>query len=127
MFSVAQPVLRSCALSTRRAQPVHQPARFVFNGSAWLNVRATPIAQPDALFNFPAAFLPVSFASQCLLDPQFLARLQIEGMALDLFDDVFLLHFPFEATKGVFQGFTFLESDFCQNLLHLQTDHRLYF
>ncbi len=66
------------------------------------------------LLYFPAAFLPVSFTSQSLLDPQFLARLQIERMALDLFDDVFLLHFPFEAPKGVFQGFTFLESDFCQ-------------
>ena len=35
-------------------------------------------------------------------------------MALDLFDDVFLLYFAFEAPEGVFQGFTVLESDFCQ-------------
>ena len=77
------------------------------------------------LLNFPATFLPVSFASQCLLDPQFLARLQIEGMPLDLFNDVFLLHLAFEAPECVFQSFTILESYFCQNLLHLQTDHRL--
>ena len=79
-----------------------------------------------ALFNFAAAFLPVTFAGQSLFNPQFLAWLQIERMAFDLFDDVFLLHFSFEAPKGVFQGLTFLESDFCQKLLHLQTDHRLY-
>ena len=35
-------------------------------------------------------------------------------MALDLFDDVFLLHFTFEAPEGVFQGFTVLESYFSQ-------------
>ena len=67
-----------------------------------------------ALFDFPATFLPVPFACQRLLDPQFLARLQIERVALDFFDDVFLLHFPFEAPEGVFQGFTVLESYFRQ-------------
>ena len=80
----------------------------------------------SALFDFPATFLPVPFACQRLLDPQFLARLQIERMALDLFDDVFLLYFTFEAPEGVFQGFTVLESHFSQNLLHLQPDHRLH-
>jgi hypothetical protein len=70
---------------------------------------------PRILLYFATAFLPVSFTSQSLLDPQFLARLQIKRMALDFFDDVFLLHFPFEAPEGVFQGLTFLESDFCQN------------
>jgi hypothetical protein len=68
----------------------------------------------DPLLNFPATFLPVSFACQRLLDPQFFARLQIERMALDLFDDVFLLHFAFEAPERVFQGFTVLESYFSQ-------------
>jgi hypothetical protein len=69
----------------------------------------------DPLLDFPATFLPVSFACQCLLDPQFLARLQIERVALDLFNNVFLLHFAFEAPEGVFQGFTVLESYFSQN------------
>jgi len=78
------------------------------------------------LLDFPATFLPVSLACQSLFDPQFLTRLQIEGMPLDLFNDVFLLHLPLEAPKGVFQGFTVLESDFCQNLRHLQTDQKFY-
>jgi hypothetical protein len=76
------------------------------------------------LFDFPATFLPVPFARQRLLDPQFLTWLQIEGMTLDLFNDVFLLHLPLEAPEGVFQGFTVLESHFSQNLRHLQTNHR---
>ena len=68
-----------------------------------------------ALFDFPATFLPVSFARQRLLDTQFFARLQIEGMPLDLFNDVFLLHLTLEASEGVFQGFTVLESYFSQS------------
>jgi len=35
-------------------------------------------------------------------------------MPLDLFNDVFLLHFPFEAPEGIFQCFALLESDFRQ-------------
>jgi hypothetical protein len=76
-------------------------------------------------FNFPPTLLPVPFTRQGLLDPQLLARLQIERMPLDLFDDVFLLHLAFEAPEGIFQGFTVLESYFSQNLKHLQTDHGL--
>ena len=45
-------------------------------------------------------------------------------MALDLFDDVFLLHFAFEAPEGVFQCFTILESYFRQINEHLQTDRK---
>jgi hypothetical protein len=35
-------------------------------------------------------------------------------VAFDFFDDVFLLHFPFEAAEGVFQRFALLEPDFSQ-------------
>ena len=35
-------------------------------------------------------------------------------MALDLFDDVFLLHFALEAAQSVFEGFTLLQSNFRQ-------------
>ena len=61
----------------------------------------TPRRRSD-LFNFPAILLPVPFAGQRLLDPELLARLQIEGMALHFFDDVLLLDLTFEAAKGVF-------------------------
>ena len=77
--------------------------------------RCQPLRLLSWLFDFPGDFLPVPFARQCLLDPQFFARLQIERMPFDLFDNVFLLHFPFEAPEGVFQGFTLLEPYFSQN------------
>jgi hypothetical protein len=54
-----------------------------------------------ALLGFPARLLPVSLASQSLLSPQFLARLQIEGVTLYFLNHVFLLHLPLEAAKGV--------------------------
>ena len=46
-------------------------------------------------------------------------------MPLDFFNDVFLLHFTLETPEGVFQSFTFLESDFGQKK-HLPTDQRLH-
>ena len=67
------------------------------------------------LFDFPATFLPVPLTRKRLLDAQFLARLQIKGVPLYFLNDVFLLHFPLEAPEGVFQGFTVLESYFCQS------------
>ena len=35
-------------------------------------------------------------------------------MTFYFFNDVLLLHFPLEATQGVFERFAFLQSDFCQ-------------
>jgi hypothetical protein len=57
------------------------------------------IASPpvDCLLRFPAALLPVPFAGESGFNPLFLPWLQIEGMTLDLFNDVFLLHLPLEA------------------------------
>jgi len=53
------------------------------------------------LFDFPATLLPVSFPGKSSLDPLFFSWLQVERMPLDFFNDVFLLHFPFEATEGI--------------------------
>jgi hypothetical protein len=75
-----------------------------------------PSASPvKGLFHFPATFLPVPFARKGLLHAQLLTRLQIKRVPLDFFNDVFLLHFPLEAPESVFQGFTVLESYFCQS------------
>jgi hypothetical protein len=61
-----------------------------------------PFAPPvEGLFDFPATLLPVTFPGKSGLDPFFLSWLQIERMPFDLFDDVFLLHFPLEATEGI--------------------------
>jgi len=60
------------------------------------------------LFDFPARLFPVSLAGQRLLDPLFLSRLQVEGVPLDLLDNVLLLDLSLEAPQSVFERFTVL-------------------
>ena len=75
---------------------------------------ALPRYVKTALFHFPAALLPVTFAGQRLLDPFLLTRLQVIGVSLDFLDNVLLLDLTLEAAKGVFQCFTLLKLYFCQ-------------
>jgi hypothetical protein len=35
-------------------------------------------------------------------------------MPFDFLDDVFLLYLPLKAAQGIFEGFSLLQSDFCQ-------------
>ncbi len=60
--------------------------------------------------------LASSFASQRGFYTLLLAGLQVKGVALDLLDDVFLLHFSFKPAQSVLEGFSLLKSYFCQNL-----------
>jgi hypothetical protein len=78
---------------------------------------------PCLLLHFPPALFPVPFASQCLLDPFLLARLQVKGVPFDLFDDVLGLYLTLEAAEGIFDGFALLNLHFCQLEIHPQTDH----
>ena len=70
--------------------------------SSWLGVQIEQ-SRPGrerpftALFLFFACFLAGSLASQRSLYSFLLARLQIEGMTLHFFNDVFLLYLAFEA------------------------------
>ena len=54
-----------------------------------------------ALILLFSRFFSSAFASQRGLHTLFLARLQVKGVALDLLDDVFLLHLALKATKGI--------------------------
>jgi len=74
----------------------------------------TPAVREGNLFDFPPTLFPVTLPGKSGFDPLFFARLQIERMPLDLFNDVFLLHFPLEASKGIFQCFALLKPYFCQ-------------
>ena len=67
-----------------------------------------------ALVLFFASFLAGSFARECGLDTLFLAGLQVKGVALDLLDNVFLLHLPLKTAQSVLEGFPLLQSNFCQ-------------
>ena len=66
-----------------------------------------------------------TLSRQSLLDALLLARLQVEGVTPDLLDDVFLLHFAFEATKRIPRRLALLQSDFCQSH-HLPTSTQLH-
>lgn len=74
-----------------------------------------PRQRPDFLVLLPARLLAIALTRQGFLHPLFLAGLQIEGVPFDLLDNVFLLHLPLEAAKGIFQRFALLDPYFCQN------------
>jgi hypothetical protein len=67
-----------------------------------------------ALVLFFARFFASSLASKSGLNTLFLAGLQVEGVALDLLDNVFLLHLALEAAQSVLEGFALLKPYFCQ-------------
>jgi hypothetical protein len=78
-----------------------------------------------ALLDLPAILLPVSLTGQRLLSPKLLTRLQVEGVSLDLLDDVLLLDLSLEAAKGVFQRFALLKLNFSQTKYTSQLDQRV--
>jgi hypothetical protein len=51
---------------------------------------------------FVSGLLSAPFASQRFLDSSFFPGFQVEGVFLDLLDDVFLLNLSLETTKRVF-------------------------
>jgi hypothetical protein len=61
-----------------------------------------------------ANLLTGPFASQRSFHALFLAGLQVKGVALNLFNNVFLLHFALETAQSVFEGLTLLQSNFRQ-------------
>jgi len=59
---------------------------------------------------FPS-FFPAAFARQCFLHALLLARLQIKGVALNLLNDVFLLHLALETAQCILKGLALLQSE----------------
>jgi hypothetical protein len=72
------------------------------------------MAAHRTLVLFFTRFLSAALARQCFFYALLLARLQVKGVTLNLLDDVFLLHFAFEATQCIFEGLALLKSYFCQ-------------
>lgn len=68
------------------------------------------------LFNVARALLAIAFASQGCLGAQLFTRFQIERVALDVLDDVFLQDLSLKSPKRAFQGFCFLEVHFRQKI-----------
>ena len=69
---------------------------------------------PDVLVLLLACLFTAAFPRQRFLDALFLAGLQVEGVTLNLLDNIFLLHLTLEATQRILKRFSLLNSDFCQ-------------
>jgi hypothetical protein len=66
------------------------------------------------LFHIARALLAIALTGECFLRATLFAGLQIERMALDLFNDIFLLDLALEAAERALQGFPILKNDFSQ-------------
>jgi hypothetical protein len=69
-------------------------------------------------FNPSILFFANLFASALASERGFhaflLTRLEVKGVALNFFNNIFLLHLALKAAQGVFEGFTLLQSNFRQ-------------
>jgi hypothetical protein len=65
-----------------------------------------------ALILLPPLLLAQSLAGKRLFRAALLSRLHVITVLLDLFDDVFLLHFSLETAQRIFQRLAFLNADF---------------
>jgi hypothetical protein len=61
-----------------------------------------------------ANFLAGALASERRFHAFLLTGFQVKGVALDFFNDVFLLYFALETAQSVFEGFPLLQSNFRQ-------------
>jgi hypothetical protein len=55
-----------------------------------------------------------ALSSERSLYALFFAGLQVKGVALNLLDDIFLLHLAFEAAESILEGLSLLKPHFCQ-------------
>ena len=58
--------------------------------------------------------LAVAFARKRLFHALLFTWLQVKGVTLYFFDNVLGLYLAFEAAQGIFEGFSFLNTNLCQ-------------
>jgi hypothetical protein len=83
-----------------------------------LELHRSPPRPRSALLQFASELLPIPLACERLLCPALVSRLQVEGVFLDVLDDVFLLHLPLEASEGAFNRFALLNLHFSHKQSH---------
>jgi hypothetical protein len=67
-----------------------------------------------ALILFFARLLASTLTCESSFNPLLLAGLQVKGVALDLLDNVFLLHLALKTPQRILERFTLLKPYFCQ-------------
>ena len=60
------------------------------------------------------SFLAAALTSERFLHALLLAWLQVEGVPLNLLNNVFLLYLALEPAQGILKGLALLDSDLCQ-------------
>jgi hypothetical protein len=105
-----------------------QEAAGLVPGPAWCGIEEGEAARggreesqdrrgrPDQrLLALSTLLLPRALSGQRLFRATLVPGLEVEGVFLDVLDDVFLLHFPLEAAERAFNGLAFLNLYFCQD------------
>src|SRR5215510_13137522 len=72
-------------------------------------VPARVVVYSSRLLQLASELLSVPLARQRLLGATLVTRFQVEGMLLDVLDDVFLLDLPLEPAKGTFNRLALLD------------------
>jgi len=60
------------------------------------------------------SLLTIPLARQRFFHAALFTGLQVEGMTLDFFNDVFLLNLPLKPAQRIFKRFAFLHANLCQ-------------
>ena len=108
-------LLRSCFFLRLDCGLAASPAVIVFSSSAAPHYsRLQRRFSYCELILFLADLLAIALTCQRFLHSLFLARFQVERVALNFLDDVFGLNLALEAAQGILKGFAFLNSNFCQ-------------
>ena len=76
-----------------------------------LELHRSHLARVD-LLRFSAEFLPIALTGERLFGATLVTWLQVEGVLLDILDDVFLLHLPLEAPESALDRFALLNFHF---------------
>ena len=71
------------------------------------------VAQRALILFFPC-LLATALARQGFFYALFFAWLEVKGVTLNFFDDVFLLYLALETAQSILEGLSLLESDFGQ-------------
>jgi len=68
----------------------------------------------ETLLDVARALLAIALTGERLFLTALFTGLEIEGVTLDFFYDIFLLYLALKAAQSALQCFTILEMDFCQ-------------
>jgi len=70
------------------------------------------------LFDFARTLLAIPLAGESFFGTALFPGFQVERVPLDLFNDIFLLYFPFKPSQSAFKRLAILQMDFCQLKIH---------